>query len=102
LTPGYALNAQKKIYLSPWLVLRPYIGVGLEYDLGGFDSFDYKFAPALRMTKYNVDMSPLWASVRVGADLTDVAGWNIGLEYEYKYNDVIKMNNIRFSGSYRF
>jgi len=49
-----------------------------------------------------VDMSPLWAMGRVGVDFTGVSGWSIGAEYEYKYNDVIKLNTIRLYGSYRF
>ena len=102
LTPGYILSLHKKVYLTPWLVMNPHIGAGVEYDLGGFDSMYYKFAIADKLTKYDVDMSPLWAMGRAGVDFTGVSGWSIGAEYEYKYNNVIKMNTFRLYGSYRF
>ncbi|MCL1902465.1 MAG: hypothetical protein FWG18_02440, partial [Alphaproteobacteria bacterium] len=102
LTPGYSLTLQKKMYLSPWTYIKPYLGGNVEYDIGGFDSVNYKFAPALRMTSYKVDMSPLWLTGRAGIDLAGISGWSLGFEYEYKYNDIIKMSNFRIGGAYRF
>ncbi|MCL2537919.1 MAG: hypothetical protein FWE52_00335 [Alphaproteobacteria bacterium] len=102
LTPGYELTAGKKIYMSPWVSLKPFIGVGVEYDVGGFNSMNYKFSPAQQYTTYDVDMSRLWLSGRVGAELAGVSGWHFTADYEYKYNEYIKVNTFRIAGAYRF
>ncbi len=103
LTPGYSLTAQKRIYPSAWLQIRPYATAGLEYDvLGAPDKVKYKFAPAQRFTNYKVDINPLWANIGGGVEILSATGIQVGLDYRYQYNTDIQLHNIKISGSYRF
>ncbi len=102
-TPGYSLTAQKRIYPSVWLQLRPYATIGIEYDvLGSPESVKFKFAPAERYTKYDIDINPLWANIGGGIEVLSAKGIQVGLDYRYQYNEFIQIHNIKLSGSYRF
>ena len=103
LTPGYSLMAQKRIYPSAWLQIRPYASIGLEYDvLGAPDSVKYKFALAHSYTDYDIDVNPLWANIGGGIEVLSANGIQIGMDYRYQYNSAIQLHNIKVSGSYRF
>lgn len=103
LTPGYSLTVNKAFYLSPWFKMRPYLTVGVEYDVMGMDDVtQYKFALAQRYTDYDIKIDPLWTSGAVGVEFLAVSGWQFGVNYEYKFNPEITLHNIRLSGSYRF
>lgn len=102
-TPGYSLTAQKRIYPSAWMQIRPYATIGIEYDvLGAPDSAKYKFAPAHTFTKYDIDIDPLWANIGGGVEVLSASGIQVGLDYRYQYNNAIQLHNIKISGSYRF
>lgn len=103
LTPGYSLTAQKRIYPSAWLQIRPYASVGVEYDvLGAPDFAKYKFAPAEKYIEYNINIDPLWLNIGGGVEVLSAYGVQMGLDYRYQYNNDIQLHNIRVSGSYRF
>ena len=103
LTPGYSLIAQKRIYPSSWLQLRPYASIGVEYDvLGAPDSARFKFGPARRYTDYSVSLDPLWANIGGGIEVLSVHGIQAGLDYRYQYNQDMQLHKIKLSGSYRF
>ncbi len=103
LTPGYTLMAQKRIYPSAWLQIRPYAAIGMEYDVLGMpDDGKYRFAPANRLTTYDIDVNPLWLNIGGGVEVLSALGVQFGADYRYQYNDTIQMHNIRISGSYRF
>ncbi|MDL2295248.1 hypothetical protein LJC18_00295 [Lachnospiraceae bacterium OttesenSCG-928-E19] len=103
LTPGYSLIAQKRIYPSAWFQMRPYLSVGVEYDvLGNPDTAQYKFASANKFTDYDVEIDPLWANGGGGIEFLSATGLQIGLDYRYQYNSDIQMHKIKLSGSYRF
>lgn len=103
LTPGYSLIAQKRIYPSAWMQIRPYASVGVEYDVLGMPDFmEYKFALAHDYTKYDIDINPLWANMGAGIEVLGANGMQVGLGYKYQYNDMIQIHNIKLSGSYRF
>ncbi len=103
LTPGYSLIAQKRIYPSAWFQIRPYVSIGVEYDVFGAPDFaEYKFVVAEEFTKYDIDIDPLWANVGGGIELLSARGLQFGIDYRYQYNDAIQLHNIKVSGSYRF
>ena len=103
LTPGYSVIAQKRIYPSAWIQIRPYASVGVEYDVLGMPDFmEYKFALAHDYTKYDIDVNPLWANMGAGIEVLAANGIQVGLGYKYQYNDMIQIHNIKLSGSYRF
>ena len=103
LTPGYSLIAQKRIYTSPWFQIRPYASIGVEYDvLGAPDVAKYKFAPADKYSKYNIDNDPFWANIGGGLEMLSANGLQFGLDYRYQYNNYIQLHNIKLSGSLRF
>lgn len=102
-TPGYSLTAQKRIYPSAWMQIRPYATIGIEYDVLGMpDSAKYKFAPAHSYTKYDIDIDPMWANIGGGVEVLSARGYQVGLDYRYQYNSQIQLHNIKISGSYRF
>ena len=103
LTPGYSLMAQKRIYPSAWLQIRPYASIGIEYDLiGAPDTARYKFVVADEFTRYNTEINPLWANIGGGIEVLSANGVQFGLDYRYQYNSDIQLHNIKVSGSYRF
>ena len=103
LTPGYSLTAQKRVYPSAWFEFRPYLTVGVEYDLLGTpDTMKYKFALANKWTDYNIDIDPLWAHGGAGVEFLWVNGLHIGLGYRYQYNADVQMHKIHASMKYRF
>ena len=103
LTPGYSLIVQKRIYPSQWFQIRPYASVGVEYDvLGAPDVAKYKFAPADKYSKYNIDVDPLWANIGGGIEMLSANGLQVGIDYRYQYNNYIKLHNLKLSGSLRF
>lgn len=103
LTPGYTLMAQKRIYPNAWSQLRPYLAVGVEYDvLGAPDNAKYKFGPAQEHTDYNLNLDPLWANAGGGVEFLMANGVQVGLDYRYQYNSEIQLHQIKLSGSYRF
>lgn len=103
LTPGYSLTAQKRIYPSAWLQIRPYASVGVEYDvLGTSGNAKYKFAIANDYTEYAVNTDELWINAGAGFEVAAVNGAHFGLDYRYQYNDAVRLHNIKFSASYRF
>lgn len=103
LTPGYSLTAQKRIYPSSWFQMRPYMSIGVEYDVfGAPEHAEYKFAPADRYTEYDVEINPLWANIGGGIEFISANGLQFGADYRYQYNSDIQLHNIRLSGSYRF
>ena len=103
LTPGYSLIAQKRIYPSAWFQIRPYMSIGVEYDvLGAPDKAEYRFAPSLGFTQYEIDIDPMWANIGGGIEMLSANGVQFGVDYRYQYNDAIQLHNIRMSGSYRF
>ncbi|MBR5153333.1 MAG: hypothetical protein IKW57_00870 [Alphaproteobacteria bacterium] len=103
LTPGYSLMAQKRIYPSAWLQIRPYASVGIEYDLAGTpNDVKYKFVVADEFTHYDAEIDPLWANIGAGVEMLSANGLQFGLDYRYQYNDAIQLHNIKISGSYRF
>ena len=102
-TPGYSLIAQKRFYPSSWFQIRPYASAGVEYDvLGAPDFVRFKFAPAKRYTKYDINIDPLWANIGGGVEFVSVSGFQFGLDYRYQYNNALQMHKVRLSGSYRF
>lgn len=103
LTPGYSLTAQKRVYPSAWFEFRPYLTVGIEYDLLGTpDTMKYKFALAEKWTDYNIDIDPLWANGGAGVEFLGVNGLHIGVGYRYQYNANVQMHKIHASMKYRF
>ena len=103
LTPGYSLIAQKRIYPSAWFQIRPYASIGVEYDvLGAPDFVKYKFSPAHKYTKYDIELDPLWANIGGGIEFLSASGVQVGIDYRYQYNDAIQLHNIKVTGSYRF
>jgi len=102
LTPGYELMVQRRVYMSPWIFVRPFASVGVEYDILGMDRFQFRFAPALRFTEYSVETNPLWLRARAGLDFNHARGGAIGIEVEYQHNEFVQMYNLRLSGSLRF
>lgn len=103
LTPGYSLIAQKRIYPSAFFQMRPYLSVGVEYDvLGNPDNAQFKFAHADQFTNYDVEIDPLWANGGGGIEFLGASGWQVGVDYRYQYNADIQMHKIKLSGSYRF
>jgi len=103
LTPGYSLTAQKRIYPSAWLQIRPYASVGIEYDLIGMPrDTQYKFVVADKFTKYDTEIDPMWANIGGGIEVLSANGVQFGLDYRYQYNQDIQLHNIKVSGSYRF
>ncbi|MDE6477921.1 MAG: hypothetical protein K2L94_01575 [Alphaproteobacteria bacterium] len=103
LTPGYSLIAQKRIYPGPWFQIRPYLSVGVEYDLlGAPNHAKYKFAPASGYTTYDIDLDPLWANAGGGVEILSASGVQVGLDYRYQYNTEMQLHQIKISGSYRF
>ena len=103
LTPGYSLIAQKRIYTSPWFQVRPYLSVGIEYDVLGAPNFaEYKFAAASRFTQYDLDLDPLWVNGGGGIEFLSASGFQMGIDYRYQYNNVIQLHNIKAALSYRF
>ena len=103
LTPGYSLTAQKRVYPSAWFEFRPYLTVGVEYDLLGTpDTMKYKFALANKWTDYNIDIDPLWANGGAGVEFLSVNGLHVGLGYRYQYNANVQMHKIHASMKYRF
>lgn len=102
-TPGYSLIAQKRIYPSAWFQIRPYLSVGVEYDvLGAPDFAKYKFAPAAVFTQYDIDLDPLWVNGGGGIEFLSASGFQMGIDYRYQYNNAIQLHNIKASLSYRF
>ena len=103
LTPGYSLIAQKRIYPSSWFQIRPYVSVGIEYDvLGAPDYAKFKFSPAKSYTRYGIEIDPLWANIGGGVELLSATGIQVGLDYRYQYNNDIQLHKVRLSGLYRF
>lgn len=103
LTPGYSLTAQKRIYTSPWFQMRPYLSVGVEYDvLGVPDTAQFKFAYANKFTDYDINIDPLWVNGGGGVEFLHASGWQFGMDYRYQYNADIQMHKVKLSGSYRF
>ena len=103
LTPGYSLTAQKRIYPSAWLQIRPYATIGVEYDVFGMqDSIEYKFAGATDYSTYDMNVNPLWANIGGGFEVLSANGLQFGLDYRYQYNQEMQLHNIRFTGMYRF
>ena len=103
LTPGYSLIAQKRFYPSSWFQIRPYLSAGVEYDvLGAPDYAKFKFGPAKRYTKYDIEINPLWANIGGGVELLSSSGFQVGLDYRYQYNENLQLHKIRVAGSYRF
>ncbi len=103
LTPGYSLTAQKRIYPTAWLQIRPYATIGIEYDvLGMKDSIEYKFAGATNYSPYDINVEPLWANIGGGFEMLSANGLQFGLDYRYQYNQEMQLHNIRFTGMYRF
>jgi hypothetical protein len=103
LTPGYSVTAQKRIYPTAWLQIRPYATIGVEYDVFGMkDSLEYKFAGAADYSPYDMEVNPLWANIGGGFEVLSANGLQFGLDYRYQYNQEMQLHNIRFSGMYRF
>ena len=95
--------AQKRIYPSAWFQIRPYASIGVEYDvLGAPDFVKYKFSPAHKYTKYDIELDPLWANIGGGVEFLSASGVQVGIDYRYQYNDAIQLHNIKVTGSYRF
>ncbi|MCL2331369.1 MAG: hypothetical protein FWC61_02375 [Proteobacteria bacterium] len=103
LTPGYSVTLNKRFYMSPWSQIRPFVTLGVEYDVLGMNSDAYyAFAPAMKLTNYELNVDPLWATGKLGVEFIAVSGFQAGLDYEYRYNADIQLHNFRISGSYRF
>lgn len=104
LTPGYSLTAQKRIYASPWFQIRPSISIGAEYDVLGLpnNSAQFKFAMGHKLTDYQINFDPLWATAGGGVEFLSANGWQFGIDYRYQYNADMQMHKIKLSGSYRF
>ena len=103
LTPGYSLVAQKRVYPSVWFEFRPYLTVGVEYDLlGSPDTMKYKFAMANKWTEYDIEIDPLWANAGAGVEFLSVNGLHVGLGYRYNYNADVQMHKVHASIKYRF
>ena len=103
MTPGYSLVAQKRVYPSVWFEFRPYLTVGVEYDLlGSPDTMKYKFAMANKWTEYDIEIDPLWANAGAGVEFLSVNGLHVGLGYRYNYNADVQMHKVHASIKYRF
>lgn len=103
LTPGYSLVAQKRVYPSVWFEFRPYLTVGVEYDLlDSPDTMKYKFAMANKWTEYDIEIDPLWANAGAGVEFLSVNGLHVGLGYRYNYNADVQMHKVHASIKYRF
>jgi len=102
LTPGYEFIAQRRVYMSALTFLRPYVSVGVEYDVAGIDNIQYKFETATRLTDYAIDTDPIWTTVRAGFEVASMTGLSMGLEAEYRHNEFIRIIGGRAKASLRF
>lgn len=103
LTPGYSLIAQKRIYPSAWLEMRPYVTAGAEYDFFGVpDSVSWKLMGNSTWSNYDTKLNPLWVNGGAGIEFLGVRGWHIGLDYRYMFNSDIQMHKLWLDMKYRF
>jgi hypothetical protein len=101
--PGYSLTFQRRIFMSPTFIMRPYLTVGAEYEVMGMDNkILYKFAISDDYSEYELDYSPLWAKGQVGLEFLSISGVQFGMGYGFHYNQAIQMHNINISASMRF
>jgi hypothetical protein len=102
LTPGYELIMQRRLYTSTWVFLRPYAAVGVEYDVMGLDNLQYRRSNTLQLTDYEIDINPVWVTGRAGLELVSAGGGSVGIEAEYKHNEIVRMMAARISTTLRF
>lgn len=101
--PGYSLMLQKRIYLQPTFIMRPYLSVGGEYEIVGMgDRIEYMFASGDAYSDYKIDTSPLWLTGRAGVEFLTIGGLQFGVGYGYHHNAAVKTHNAHFGMSMRF
>lgn len=101
--PGYSLMMQKRMYLSPTFIMRPYLSTGIEYEVDSMgDSVKYRFEPSDVFSEYKIETNPLWLTGKVGLEFLTIGGLQVGAGYEYHHNAAVKMHNLHLSASLRF
>ncbi|MDR1027611.1 MAG: hypothetical protein LBL46_04310 [Rickettsiales bacterium] len=105
LTPGYTLLLQKRMYLKPTFIMRPWVSVGAEYDLmqGKDDAaIKWRFAPSDAASTMAVESDPLWLRGTAGVEFLTIGGLQFGAGAEYFYNSAIQTIGARVTASVRF
>jgi hypothetical protein len=103
LAPGYSLMLQKRIYLQPTFIMRPYLSVGAEYEIIGMgEKIRYKFASSGAYSDYKIDASPLWVTGKAGLEFLTISGLQFGVGYGYHHNSAIRTHNLHLGASMRF
>jgi hypothetical protein len=101
--PGYSLTFQKRIYLKPTFIMRPYLFVGADYEMTGMpNAVQYDFASSKAVYDYGIKNDPLWMTGKVGLEFLTIGGMQFGAGYEYHQNSAVKTHNVHVGGSYRF
>ncbi len=105
ITPGYEATLGKNIYITRMSYLRPFIGLGIEYDVMGMDNLDTSFHFA--GTNGNFDYSGVssdgfWMNARAGVEFAHAYGTSVNVSYEYHYNADAVVNTLRVGAEFRF
>jgi hypothetical protein len=101
--PGYSVMLQKRIYLQPTFIMRPYLSAGAEYEVVSMgDAIQYKFAPSDLYSDLRVGAEPLWLTGKVGVEFLTIGGMQFGGGYEYHHNAAIQMHSAHLNASLRF
>jgi len=101
--PGYILTFQKRMYLNPTFIMRPYMSVGGEYEaIGMGDTVQYRLGGSDEYSDYKLTTDPMWITGKVGAEFLMSNGTQFGIGYEYHHNAMIQTHNVRFGGNISF
>lgn len=103
ISPGYQVMFQKRMYIKPTFIMRPYMSVGAEYAVIEMKKdVEYKFSNSDLFSTYQVDYDPIWVTGRVGLEFLSIAGLQFGASYNFHYNAAIQTHNLNLSASMRF
>ena len=101
--PGYSVMAQRRMYLHPSFIMRPYLSVGAEYQVMTMgDMIQYKYAPADLWSEFRTDVDPLWVTAKGGFEFLSISGLQFGIGLAYHYNAVMTVQSVNFGASMRF
>jgi hypothetical protein len=101
--PGYSLTFQKRMYLKPTFIVRPYLSIGAEVEaVNTADPARYRFAPSDLYSEYEIDSAPLWGTAKFGLEFLSIGGLQFGAGYGYHYNAAVQAHNVNLSASMRF
>jgi len=101
--PGYSLMAQRRMYLHPSFIMRPYLSVGAEYQVMAMgEMIQYKYASADLWSEYRTDVDPLWVTAKGGFEFLSISGLQFGIGLAYHYNSMISVQSVNFGTSMRF